>query len=123
MPNISKIIMKDGTEFDIVSKTDRTLSEPNVPADAKAIGVALSDINTKVDNLANSVEQEVFNANTHFDFPSIGSVDCIYKAYKEKQTYQWNAETLTYEPLNSGDFNIEEIEIINGGNANGRIKD
>lgn len=57
----------------------------------------------------------VFNADTHYDFPSIGSVDVIYKAYKEGKTYQWNAEKLTYEPLND---NIIEIKLINGGNAN-----
>lgn len=59
----------------------------------------------------------VFNANTHYDFPSIGSVDVIYKAYSERKTYQWNSEKLIYEPLNeSSDL---DINIINGGNANG----
>ena len=41
----------------------------------------------------------------------------IYKAYKEKKTYQWNAEELKYESL---DVDIlEDISVINGGAANG----
>lgn len=60
----------------------------------------------------------VFNAATHYDFPSIGSVDVIYKAYSERKTYQWNAEKLVYEKLNESS-SLENVTIINGGNANG----
>lgn len=60
--------------------------------------------------------KDVFNAKTHYDFPSIGSIDIIYKAYDERKTYQWNNEKLIYEPL---DENIlTEISLINGGKAN-----
>lgn len=62
----------------------------------------------------------VVNAATHFDFPSIGDVNTIYKAYEEKKIYQWNSMSLAYEVINenaSGGF--DDIEIINGGNANG----
>lgn len=60
----------------------------------------------------------VVNASYHYDFPSIGSVDKIYKAEKEKKLYQWNPEKLVYESIGEGD-GIIEIEIIHGGNANG----
>lgn len=59
-------------------------------------------------------EQYVVNAKTHFDFPSIGSVNIIYKAYDEKQLYQWNAELLKYEPLGGNDL---QINVIHGGGA------
>ena len=62
-------------------------------------------------------EKQVINKPTHFDFPSIGSVDCIYKAYNERKTYQWNEELLKYETLNES--SMEEINLINGGNAYG----
>lgn len=68
---------------------------------------------------ASTIEKEVFNAETHYDFPSVGSVDVIYKAYKEAKTYQWNVEKLTYEPLDVNESGPLSITMINGGNANG----
>lgn len=115
MPDIRKAIIK-GTEYDIVSKTDTTLILENMPADAKSTGDRIAATNARIDGILQS-EAKVFNADTHFDFPSIGSIDCIYKAYIEKKTYQWNAEKLIYEPLNNTSF--EDITLINGGNANG----
>ena len=41
----------------------------------------------------------IVNANTHFDFPAVGDADVLYKATVEKQFYQWNAETQSYELL------------------------
>lgn len=60
----------------------------------------------------------VVNASYHYDFPSIGSQNIIYKAEKEKKLYQWNSSSMTYESIGEGD-GIIEIEIIHGGNANG----
>ena len=60
----------------------------------------------------------IVNAATHYDFPSIGDVNTIYKAEEEKKIYQWNSKTLVYEIINDNkDFS--DIKIINGGNANG----
>lgn len=106
-----------GQNMEIVSKVDTTLTQEDIPGDAKVIGDKFNELNAKVDNLELTGGTSVFNADTHFDFPSIGTVDCIYKAYKEKKTYQWNAETLTYEVLNEN--TIEDVKLINGGNANG----
>ena len=64
-------------------------------------------------------EDNVFNAQTHYDFPSIGKVNTIYKAETEQQIYQWNSTKLTYEPLNVGNGSVLDIKLINGGNANG----
>ena len=62
----------------------------------------------------------VFNAETHYDFPSVGSVDIIYKAQAEKLIYQWNPTDLKYEALGSTvELEVDDIELINGGNANG----
>ena len=61
-------------------------------------------------------ENSVVNASTHYDFPSIGRVNAIYKAEQEKLIYQWNPDELKYEQL---DFGASlEINLINGGNAN-----
>lgn len=59
----------------------------------------------------------VFNANTHYDFPSIGRVNTIYKAESEKLVYQWNDTELKYEILGGG--STPDINLIDGGNANG----
>lgn len=64
-------------------------------------------------------ESEVFNAQTHYDFPSVGKVNTIYKAETEQQVYQWSSTKLKYEPLNVSSGSILDIELINGGNANG----
>lgn len=60
----------------------------------------------------------VINAETHFDFPSVGNANVIYKAEKEKKIYQWNSVSLVYEVISDGN-GLEDIETINGGNANG----
>lgn len=115
MPRLRKWIdKKKGVEYTLVSETDTTLTQRDIPGDAKAIGDRFKEIDEKIDSLdLSGSEKEVINADTHFDFPSIGSVDFIYKAYKEKKVYQWNAEMLKYEQLD--DF--DEIKIINGGSA------
>ena len=63
-------------------------------------------------------EDNVFNAQTHYDFPSIGRVNTIYKAESEQQIYQWNSTKLAYEPLNVGNGSVLDIELINGGSEN-----
>lgn len=64
-------------------------------------------------------ESCVVNASTHYDFPSIGREDVVYKAESEKLLYQWNTTELKYEVIGeieiSGD--LANIEFINGGNA------
>ena len=116
MADLRKFILSEtGEVLDIVSKVDTTLTEENIPADSKTVGNKLADLDAKIADLEST--SNVFNANTHFDFPSVGSVNMIYKAYKEKKTYQWNAEELRYEAL---DVDIlEDISVINGGAANG----
>ena len=64
------------------------------------------------------IETSVVNAETHFDFPSIGDANVIYKAEEEKKIYQWNSVSMAYEVVNE-ERSFDDIEIINGGNANG----
>lgn len=66
-----------------------------------------------------SCESGVYNASTRYDFPSIGSVNKIYKAEDEKKIYQWNSKTLSYEVLSEVELTIQDLEVIYGGNANG----
>lgn len=61
----------------------------------------------------------VYNAKTHYEFPSVGSVDMIYKAESEKKIYQWNPDLLKYELLSEIEVTMQDIEVIHGGNANG----
>ena len=119
MPNIRRIKSKNGEILDIVSKVDTTLTEENIPADSKIVGERLTALDDKINNLSVEGKSSVVNANTHYDFPSVGSIDCIYIANKEKKTYQWNPETLVYEALNES--SVEDIKIIHGGNADGNF--
>lgn len=64
-------------------------------------------------------ESNVVNAKTHYDFPSIGKANTIYKAEDEKLIYQWNTTALKYEVLSAAEGGVLDIDLINGGNANG----
>lgn len=65
-------------------------------------------------------EENVFNAQTHYDFPSVGKENIIYKAESEKMIYQWNPTALKYEALNSIESETPvDITLIHGGSANG----
>lgn len=61
----------------------------------------------------------VYNAQTHYDFPSVGSSDIIYKAEAEKKIYQWDSKNLRYDLLSEIETTWQNLEIIHGGNANG----
>lgn len=63
-------------------------------------------------------ETDVVNAATHYEFPSIGRPNAIYKAEEERKIYQWNSTSLVYELINE-EVSLDSVEIINGGNANG----
>ena len=64
-------------------------------------------------------ENKVFNADTHYDFPSVGNVDIIYKSFQERKLYQWNPITFQYEVLGDTSGEVLDITLINGGNASG----
>lgn len=68
--------------------------------------------------VGNDTEPSVVNALTHYDFPSVGSVNVIYKAQDEKKIYQWNPSLMAYEVV-SGEGASIDIQLINGGNAYG----
>ena len=61
---------------------------------------------------------EVMNFTTPSSFPTIGDPNVIYKASNELSLYQFNPETNSYEKLSDGKT-IDNINHINGGNANG----
>lgn len=65
-------------------------------------------------------ENSVVNAQTHYDFPSIGRENVIYKAESEKKIYQWNSSELKYEEVSvcEGSSDVSDIKLINGGGAN-----
>ena len=64
-------------------------------------------------------EDNVQNFASHYEFPSVGRENVIYKAEEEKLLYQWNATEQKFEVIgedeSSGDFS--SIKIIHGGNA------
>lgn len=64
-------------------------------------------------------EDNVQNYATHYDFPSVGRDNVVYKAEAECSLYQWNTADLKYEKVGeagvSGD--LSNIQVIHGGNA------
>lgn len=66
--------------------------------------------------------ENVVNARVFAELPSIGQENVIYKVSSTAKLYQWNTTTNGYESLmsgGSGGVPIEDIDIINGGNAYG----
>lgn len=57
----------------------------------------------------------IVNEQTHYDFPSVGDENYIYKAIAEHKIYQWDKNELRYVPISA----FDEIELIFGGNASG----
>ena len=79
----------------------------------------VGDGKTPWNELAYIGEDSVVNARTHYDFPSVGKPNTIYKAEEEKLVYQWNTTELKYEQLSTEGGEVLDINLINGGNANG----
>lgn len=68
--------------------------------------------------------ENVVNARVFAELPSMGKENVIYKVSSTAKLYQWNTTTNAYESLltgggGSGGIPIEDIDIINGGNAYG----
>lgn len=117
MATLKENIQKAISDFD---KIESAIKECGVDVpydtDTSEYGNKVKEVYAKGASEAKSV----FNAQTHYDFPSVGSVDMIYKAQAEKMIYQWNPTELKYEPLGStAEVDIGDIEYINGGNAYG----
>ena len=81
----------------------------------------IGDGNTAWNDLPYMGESSVVNAATHYDFPSIGRENVIYKAESEKKLYQWNAEGLKYDEVCEAEVtgDLANIKIIHGGDADG----
>ena len=64
-------------------------------------------------------EDNVINMQTHYDFPSVGKDNVIYKAESEKRLYQWNTTELKHEIIGEVEFSgdLSDVEVINGGSA------
>lgn len=108
----SSIRQKSYVDTNFQKQTDELLE-----TDDKTIIGAINEINKTLKNGSSTSMQLVFNAATHYDFPSVGSVDVIYKAYNERKTYQWNADKLIYETLDED--GLTNVSVINGGDASG----
>lgn len=83
----------------------------------ETVQTSIKDIQTEL----NTPVEHVVEKNTKDGFPSVGMSDVLYKAKEEKRIYWWNPTSSTYEvlweePQTEG---IENIKLINGGNANG----
>ena len=64
-------------------------------------------------------EDNVINMESHYDFPSTGRSNVIYKAESERLLYQWNSVDLKYEVVGEAEItgDLADIKVIHGGNA------
>lgn len=90
------------------------------PVANKVVKAAIDELTEEIQRLATAGSYSyVVNAETHYDFPSVGAENVIYKASSEKMIYQWNTTEMKYEVLYTASAEIGDIEMIHGGNANG----
>lgn len=73
-------------------------------------------INAKLDVGVVAGVQSVFQFNTKFDFPTLGTVNALYIATSENAAYRWNETDLHYYCIGR---DYLELKIISGGNADG----
>lgn len=97
--------------------------DTDLDTSSKSVVGAINELKEAIEALdvsSGSAEAEVsvFNADTHYDFPSVGSVNVIYKAQSENQLYQWDPDNLKYVPLCDSTVDVSGIEVIHGGDAN-----
>ena len=57
------------------------------------------------------------SVSTFLELPAVGSPSIIYRVIDEKSLYQYNTETRSYDCITASGSGIENIELINGGNA------
>lgn len=83
----------------------------------ETVQTSIKDIQTEL----NTPVEHVVVKKTKEGFPSVGLSDVLYKAEEEKRIYWWNPSSSTYEVLweEPQTEEIENIKLINGGNANG----
>lgn len=64
-------------------------------------------------------EDNVLDFDTHYDFPSIGRENVIYKASSERKLYQWNPADLKFEVIGEVEItgSLADIDVINGGTS------
>lgn len=58
--------------------------------------------------------KELFFSN-RFEFPAVGEGDKLYIARDEHMSYYFDEDSMTYVAVG---LQLEDIEIVNGGNAN-----
>lgn len=89
--------------------------EPGFVLDEKRLKIG--DGSTPWNDLPYIGEGEVVSAPTLEDFPLVGNPNSIYKTEQDGVIYQYDAIVKKYTPLATAA--IPNIEIINGGKANG----
>lgn len=75
-----------------------------------------------VDNKKNTIEVVLkpHSYASRLEFPNIGSEAVLYVDESANRVYRWDSLAMTYSCVGS---DYTEIEIINGGNANGNYDD
>jgi hypothetical protein len=115
---------KINTTFQFKKGTAKRWEEVNPILTAGEPGFVIDENRMKIgdgvtawNDLAYMGENSVVNAETHYDFPSVGRVNVIYKAETEKKIYQWTGSK--YEVIGSTEISgdLLGIELINGGGA------
>lgn len=62
----------------------------------------------------NEIPETIITKDSIYEFPSVGSVNCIYISRTENKTYRWSDDDLKYYCVGS-DWN--DIKIINCGSS------
>lgn len=72
------------------------------------------DVQAKLRNPDKVYVKELFFSN-RFEFPAVGEGDKLYIARDEHMSYYFDEDNMIYVAVG---LQLEDIEIVNGGNAN-----
>ena len=113
-PKISIKVGNGHAPVEIQKAEDNGLQTTN-----KTVVGAINELRDEIANLQNEGvgEKSVYNADTHYDFPSIGDINVVYKAQSENLLYQWDPDGLKYVVLCESTVDIGNVDVIHGGNA------
>lgn len=107
-----------------IGTSDKTLSlaiEKKIKDLDYTIDVVTKGLSKELKVTTHSISNEAYELRhiekpTHYDFPNLGNKRTLYIATLENVIYRWDEITLTYIKIS---FNYNDIQIINGGTANG----
>lgn len=110
--------------MDISKETILDLTKMNVYAQRAQLGELLLNLLSSSGGDEVTGDASIIQADTYLNFPNIGNKNNLYIDTSKNTIYRWDEKKFKYFMVGSNvdyaiDTLVDELEFINGGNANG----